>query len=120
MTEQVIDSLVATRIEQNLTQADVAGRMASTQSRVSVIESGAHAPRLDTLEAYAAALGMKIRTLVVPDHAGCEDLLEAVDTLFRALPLNDPKTYNNVVSRIRVGLVGELHHLVSQPKLPKE
>jgi transcriptional regulator with XRE-family HTH domain len=45
------------RTEAGLTQAELAGRMGTTQSAIARIEGGGSRPTLDTLEKLAAAVG---------------------------------------------------------------
>ncbi len=55
--EALLGSLVARRQRLGLSQAQIAGRMATTQSAVSDFERGATDPRLTTLQRYARAVG---------------------------------------------------------------
>jgi transcriptional regulator with XRE-family HTH domain len=54
---QVARALIEARIRANLTQAQVAKRMRTTQSVVSRMESGHHLPSMSRLQAYAKATG---------------------------------------------------------------
>jgi predicted transcriptional regulator len=56
----VTDELVAQRLEQGLSQTEVAARMQTSQSAVARLESGDADVRLSTLERYAAALGQEL------------------------------------------------------------
>jgi DNA-binding XRE family transcriptional regulator len=53
--------LVAARNRAGLTQAQVAGRMGTTQSTIARLESGKRLPTLSSLERYAQAVGCKIQ-----------------------------------------------------------
>ena len=54
---EVIAKLIRARNELNLTQAQLAERMGTTQNAISRLESGESNPRLDTLVRAAHALG---------------------------------------------------------------
>src|SRR5207248_808276 len=56
--EQMVDDLVARRLELRLSQTEVAARMGTSQSAVARLESGEADVRLSTLERYAAAVGV--------------------------------------------------------------
>jgi transcriptional regulator with XRE-family HTH domain len=53
-------ALLASRVEQGLSQTQVAARMGTSQSAVARLESGEADLRLSTLERYAAALGQRL------------------------------------------------------------
>lgn len=55
------DALVRERHRIGLSQADVAGRMGTTQSAVSDLERSGADPRVSTLMRYARALGIPLR-----------------------------------------------------------
>lgn len=59
-----LDALLTARKEAGLTQAEVAGRMGTTASAVSRLESSLsserHSPSFSTLRKYAAACGKKL------------------------------------------------------------
>jgi len=55
--EQMVEDLVARRLELGLSQTEVAARMGTSQSAVARLESGEADFRLSTLERYAAAVG---------------------------------------------------------------
>lgn len=57
----LIETLVTIRNHRKLTQADVAVRMGTTQSRVSNFERLGGDPRLTTIFRYARAVGAKVR-----------------------------------------------------------
>ncbi len=50
-------ALIGARVAAGLTQAQLAQRLGMAQSAVARIESGRHPPKLDTLQAIAAATG---------------------------------------------------------------
>jgi ribosome-binding protein aMBF1 (putative translation factor) len=52
--------LAALRVQQGLSQTEVAARMGTSQSVVARIETGAVDAKLSTLERYAAALGKRL------------------------------------------------------------
>jgi DNA-binding XRE family transcriptional regulator len=56
--------LVTERGERQVSQADVAARMGTTQSAVSDLERGATDPRLSTLQRYARAIGCALHIAV--------------------------------------------------------
>ena len=54
------EQLRTLRKAQHLSQAELARRMASTQPAIARLEAGRVAPRLDTLDRAAAALGVEL------------------------------------------------------------
>lgn len=56
----LIRELVSARLENGLSQTEVAARMGTSQSAVARLESGDLDARLSTLERYAAALGRTV------------------------------------------------------------
>ena len=58
---RIIETLVHVRADRSMTQADVAHRMGTTQSRVSNFERIGGDPRLSTLLRYARAVDTKLR-----------------------------------------------------------
>jgi transcriptional regulator with XRE-family HTH domain len=60
-------SLAAVRVEQGLSQTEVAARMGTSQSAVARLESGQGDLRLSTLERYAAALGHRLEMRLEAD-----------------------------------------------------
>jgi transcriptional regulator with XRE-family HTH domain len=58
---RIIETLVHVRNDRTMTQADVADRMGTTQSRVSNFERIGGDPRLSTLLRYARAVDTKLR-----------------------------------------------------------
>ncbi len=57
---EVIRALVGARIEQNLTQEQLAQRTGIRQSNISRIESGACSPTVATLQQLANGMGKKL------------------------------------------------------------
>jgi len=64
----LIDELVRARRESDLSQAEIAARMGTSQSAVARLESGGLDARLSTLERYAAALGRTVDWQVRPSE----------------------------------------------------
>lgn len=60
-----IYQLVRRRIDQGLTQAELADRVGTTQSSIARLESGKHKPSLQMLEKVAEALGCKVVVQIV-------------------------------------------------------
>lgn len=58
-----VPSLGQLRMEQGLSQAELARRIGTSQSRLSRIEAGLDDPRYSTLTKIAAALGIDLNTL---------------------------------------------------------
>ena len=58
---ELIDELVRTRQERDLSQTEIAARMGTSQSAVARLESGDADVRLSTLERYATALGQRLQ-----------------------------------------------------------
>jgi transcriptional regulator with XRE-family HTH domain len=62
----LIAELVAARQRSGLSQAEVAGRMGTSQPAVARLEAGDTDVRLSTLERYAAAVGRELRWQTAP------------------------------------------------------
>jgi DNA-binding transcriptional regulator YiaG len=62
----LIKALIKVRAHSNLTQAEIASRMGTTESAVSRLESGRIKPSTRTLERYAKATGHKLRISFEP------------------------------------------------------
>ena len=60
-----IYQLIRRRIDQGLTQAELAERVGTTQSSIARLESGKHKPSLQMLEKVAEALGCKVVMQIV-------------------------------------------------------
>ena len=58
---EAIGALVRAREQQGITQSELARRMGVRPHAISRIESALHSPRLDTLAAYANALGLELK-----------------------------------------------------------
>jgi DNA-binding XRE family transcriptional regulator len=59
--------MLGARTKAGLTQEAVAGRMGTTKSAISRLESaGKHAPSLATLKRYAQAVGCKLEIKLIP------------------------------------------------------
>ena len=58
--------IIGARAKAGLSQADLAERMATSQSTVARLESGRTQPSVRTLEKVAAATGMRLRISLVP------------------------------------------------------
>ncbi len=63
---QIVENVVAKRIELGLSQKDLAARAKTHQSRISKIESGEHDIRLSTLVSVAEALDCEVCIQFVP------------------------------------------------------
>ncbi len=57
----IINQIIKTRLEQNLTQADLAKKVGTAQSNISRLESGNYNPTLEFLEKVANSLGKKLK-----------------------------------------------------------
>ena len=57
---EIIRALVAARIEQNMTQKELAAKTGLAQSHISRLESGNYNPRLKFLKRVAAGLGKEV------------------------------------------------------------
>jgi DNA-binding XRE family transcriptional regulator len=67
--------LLKARLDAGLTQAEVAGRMGTTKSAVSRLESGGrHSPSLSTLQRYAQAVACDVELRLVPQAKGSAGL----------------------------------------------
>ncbi len=61
--------LIAARAAAGLTQAAIAQRMGTTQATIARLESGKRPPNLQTLQRYAAALGLRAVVKLEPASA---------------------------------------------------
>jgi predicted transcriptional regulator len=57
----IIESLVRARTKANLTQAELAERLGTTQSAVARLEGGKVSPSVATLQRYAEATGARLK-----------------------------------------------------------
>jgi predicted transcriptional regulator len=64
----LIEELVQARRDSELSQAEIAARMGTSQPAVARLESGDLDARLSTLERYAAALGRTVNWHVRPSE----------------------------------------------------
>lgn len=62
----MIDALIEARTRAQLTQAEIASRMGTTESAISRLESGRVKPSTRTLERYAQATGHKLHIRLEP------------------------------------------------------
>lgn len=56
----IVDAVISARIEQNLTQAELAVRAGTKQSNISRFESGNYNPSLEFMQKLAGALGKRL------------------------------------------------------------
>lgn len=57
----IVRQIIKSRLEQNLTQEDLAKRVGTTQSNISRLESGNYNPTIEFLEKVADSLGKKLK-----------------------------------------------------------
>lgn len=62
----VIRAMIDTRIEQNLTQKELAARTGIDQADISKLENGTRNPSLKLLKKLASGLGMQLKIEFVP------------------------------------------------------
>ena len=62
----LVEALVRARMAANLTQAEVARRLGTTQSAIARLEGGKVSPSFATLRRYAAATGARLTVGLVP------------------------------------------------------
>ncbi len=62
--------IIGARAHANLSQAELAERMGTSQSAIARLESGRVKPSTRTLEKLAAATGMRLRIVLEPVGAG--------------------------------------------------
>lgn len=62
----LVEALVRARAAANLTQADLAARLGTTQSAIARLEGGHVSPTLATLRRYAEATGTRLEIDLVP------------------------------------------------------
>jgi transcriptional regulator with XRE-family HTH domain len=63
---EVARELIAARVRAELSQAELAQRMGTTQSAVARMESGRRLPSMTTLARYAKATGARAQVRIVP------------------------------------------------------
>lgn len=102
-------ALRVARVERGLAQVEVARRAGVTQSMLSAYEGGREVPRLSTLDAILAALGMNLTDLgaalgeeqpLAPTRGGA-DLVAAFLGAAQASGLLSPADLDSVFSRFR-------------------
>lgn len=85
--QDVLASLRAMRLEQNLSQNDIAQRIGTTQSAIARLESGIGDPRLSTVRRYARALGAGLDLRERPPTASLENTADGIrETLAQGCP----------------------------------
>ena len=62
---RLVESLVNARTKANLSQAEVARRVGTTQSAIARLEGGGVTPSISTLRRYAEATGMRLEINLV-------------------------------------------------------
>lgn len=63
---ELMEALMKARADQNLSQAEIARRMGTSQPAVARLEGGRSNPSLATLRRYAAATGTKLKIAFEP------------------------------------------------------
>jgi ribosome-binding protein aMBF1 (putative translation factor) len=63
----VVGEMVEARQAAGLTQAEIAGRMGTSQSVIARLENARHMPTFDMVARYAAAIGRRIDIHLVPN-----------------------------------------------------
>lgn len=61
----LIEALICARTGANMTQADVARRIGTTQSAIARLEGGGVSPSVSTLRKYAEATGARLQINIV-------------------------------------------------------
>jgi ribosome-binding protein aMBF1 (putative translation factor) len=64
----VVGEMVEARQAAGLTQAEIAGRMGTSQSVIARLENARHMPTFDMVARYAAAIGRRIDIHLVPSN----------------------------------------------------
>lgn len=62
---QLISEIIQARVDQKITQQELAERIGTRQSNISRLESGNYNPSLEFIEKVAAALGKKVEIHLV-------------------------------------------------------
>lgn len=65
---QIANAVTLARVQKNLTQAELAAKIGTTNTAVSRLESGRHVPSLDTVQKVSDALGVAFGFNVRPEH----------------------------------------------------
>ncbi|CDZ48470.1 helix-turn-helix domain-containing protein [Neorhizobium galegae] len=63
---RLVEELVRARTKANLSQAELANKIGTTQSAIARLEGGGVSPSLSTLRRYAEATGSKLEINLVP------------------------------------------------------
>jgi len=66
----VIEALIRSRVDANLSQAELASKLGTTQSSIARLEGGGVSPSLATLRRYAAATGSRLKVSLVREEEG--------------------------------------------------
>ncbi len=66
--QELLAELIAERRAAGLSQAEVAGRMGTSQPAVARVEAGAVDVRLSTLQRYAEAVGRRLEVRLKAEH----------------------------------------------------
>lgn len=62
----IIQSMINARVQQNMTQKDLAAKTGITQADISRIEKGIRNPSLNTVKKLARGLGMQLKLEFLP------------------------------------------------------
>lgn len=63
---RLVETLVRARMNANLSQAELARRIGTTQSAIARLEGGGVSPSISTLRRYAEATGSRLEINLVP------------------------------------------------------
>lgn len=66
----VIEALIRSRVDANLSQAELASKLGTTQSSIARLEGGGVSPSLTTLRRYAAATGSRLKVSLEREEEG--------------------------------------------------
>ncbi|MCC8467722.1 MAG: helix-turn-helix transcriptional regulator [Rickettsia endosymbiont of Eriopis connexa] len=66
MEFEIASTLIKARLASNMTQAEVAKKMSTSQAQIARMESGHHIPNFLSLQQYAKAVNQKINLLITP------------------------------------------------------
>ena len=62
----IIQAMIATRVQQNMTQKDLSAKTGITQADISRIENGTRNPSLSMVKKLAQGLGMQLKLEFIP------------------------------------------------------
>ena len=65
----IIQAMIATRVQQNMTQKDLSAKTGITQADISRIENGTRNPSLSMVKKLAQGLGMQLKLEFIPKDA---------------------------------------------------